>query len=63
MIDFTPVFLFEGTLAEQQDQLAISRGEIAARDLVTGEIPLKELPDLFQHMKNRNGTLKVAVMP
>jgi L-iditol 2-dehydrogenase len=42
---------------------AISRGEISARDLVTGEIPLKELPDLFQHMKNRNGTLKVAVMP
>jgi NodT family efflux transporter outer membrane factor (OMF) lipoprotein len=31
VIDFTPVFLFEGTLAEQQDQLAISRGEIALR--------------------------------
>ena len=42
---------------------AIARGEIAARDFVTGEIPLRELPDLFQHMKNRNGTLKVAVMP
>src|SRR6516165_57440 len=42
---------------------AISRGEISARDLVTGEIPLRELPDLFQHMKNRNGQLKVAVMP
>lgn len=28
-IDFTPVFLFEGTLAEQQDQLAISQGQIA----------------------------------
>jgi hypothetical protein len=30
---------------------------------VTGEIRLSELPDLFQHMKNRNGRLKVAVMP
>lgn len=29
IIDFTPVFLFEGTLAEQQDQLALARGEIA----------------------------------
>ena len=29
VIDFTPVFLFEGTLAEQQDQLAIAQGEIA----------------------------------
>ena len=41
----------------------IARGEISARDFVTGEIRLAELPDLFQHMKNRNGTLKVAVMP
>ena len=29
VIDFTPVFLFEGTLAEQQDQLAVARGQIA----------------------------------
>ncbi len=42
---------------------AISRGEISARDFVTGEIRLSQLPDLFQHMKNRNGQLKVAVMP
>ncbi|HYR41635.1 MAG TPA: alcohol dehydrogenase catalytic domain-containing protein [Terriglobia bacterium] len=42
---------------------AISRGEISARDFVTGEIRLSELPDLFQHMKNKNGQLKVAVMP
>ena len=42
---------------------AIARREISASDLVTGEIRLTELPDLFQHMKNRNGTLKVAVMP
>jgi len=30
---------------------------------VTGEIPLSELPELFQHMKNRNGQLKMAVIP
>jgi L-iditol 2-dehydrogenase len=41
----------------------IARGEISAKDLVTGEIPLVELPDLFMHMKNRNGQLKVAVLP
>ena len=29
VIDFTPVFLFESTLAEQQDQLAIAQGQIA----------------------------------
>jgi outer membrane protein TolC len=29
IIDFTPVFLFQRTLTEQQDQLAITRGEIA----------------------------------
>ena len=41
----------------------IAGGEISARDFVTGEIRLSELPDLFQHMKNRNGQLKVAVLP
>jgi len=41
----------------------IASGGISARDFVTGEIRLSELPDLFQHMKNRNGQLKVAVMP
>jgi NodT family efflux transporter outer membrane factor (OMF) lipoprotein len=29
VIDFTPVFLFEGTLAEQQDALVQARGQIA----------------------------------
>jgi NodT family efflux transporter outer membrane factor (OMF) lipoprotein len=29
IIDFTPVFLFEGTLAQQQDALAAARGQIA----------------------------------
>ena len=42
---------------------ALSRGDIAASHLVTGEISLGELPDLFQCMKNRNGQLKVAVTP
>jgi L-iditol 2-dehydrogenase len=42
---------------------SISRGEVSAPDFVTGEIRLSELPGLFQHMKNRNGQLKVAVLP
>ena len=29
VIDFTPVYLFEGTLAQEQDQLALARGQIA----------------------------------
>jgi len=29
VIDFTPVYLFEGTLADQQDQLALAQGQIA----------------------------------
>lgn len=29
VIDFTPVFLFEGTLTQQQDDLAAARGQIA----------------------------------
>jgi L-iditol 2-dehydrogenase len=41
----------------------IARGEISARDFVNGEIRLSQLPDLFEHMKNRNGQLKVAVFP
>jgi L-iditol 2-dehydrogenase len=41
----------------------ISRDEIRASDLVTGEIPLRELPQMFQHMKHRNGELKTAVIP
>ena len=41
----------------------IVRGDLSAADFVTGEIPLSELPDLLQQMKNRNGQLKVAVMP
>lgn len=41
----------------------IARGEIRASDFITGEIPLRELPQLFQHMKHRNGELKTAVIP
>ena len=29
VIDFTPVFIFQATLTDQQDQLAQSRGDIA----------------------------------
>ncbi len=41
----------------------IARGEIRASDFVTGEIPLRELPRMFEHMKHRNGELKTAVIP
>jgi L-iditol 2-dehydrogenase len=42
---------------------AISRGEIRASDFVNAEIPLRELPLMFEHMKHRNGEMKVAVIP
>jgi L-iditol 2-dehydrogenase len=42
---------------------SISRGEISANDFVNAEIPLRELPSMFQHMKNRNGEMKIAVIP
>ena len=41
----------------------IARGEIHARDFITGEAPLVDLPSVFEHMKNRNGELKTAVIP
>ena len=41
----------------------IARGEVRASDFITGEVRLSELPQVFAHMKNRNGQLKVAVMP
>ncbi len=41
----------------------IARGEVRASDFVTGEIPLTELPQMFEHMKHRNGELKTAVIP
>jgi L-iditol 2-dehydrogenase len=42
---------------------AVARGEVRASDFITGEIPLQELPGLFEHMKHRNGELKTAVIP
>jgi len=42
---------------------AIARGEIRASDFVNGEISLRELPRMFEHMKHRNGELKTAVIP
>lgn len=41
----------------------IARGEIRAGDFVTGEVSLRELPQIFEHMKHRNGELKTAVIP
>jgi L-iditol 2-dehydrogenase len=42
---------------------AVARGSIRASDFVTGEVPLQELPNVFEHMKHRNGELKTAVIP
>jgi L-iditol 2-dehydrogenase len=36
---------------------AVARGEISAADFVTGQIPLADLPQVFEHMKHRNGEL------
>jgi hypothetical protein len=41
----------------------VARGSIRASDFVTGEVPLQELPNVFEHMKHRNGELKTAVIP
>ncbi|HEY2971461.1 MAG TPA: zinc-binding dehydrogenase, partial [Pyrinomonadaceae bacterium] len=42
---------------------AVARGSIRASDFVTGEVSLRELPQVFEHMKRRNGQLKTAVIP
>jgi L-iditol 2-dehydrogenase len=42
---------------------AIRRGDISARDFVTEEVPLSELPQAFERMKARSGAIKVAVRP
>jgi len=42
---------------------SVARGEIRSSDFVNAEIPLTELPKMFQHMKHRNGEMKVAVIP
>jgi L-iditol 2-dehydrogenase len=41
----------------------IARRDIRAADFVTGEAPLAELPRVFEHMKQRNGELKTAIIP
>jgi L-iditol 2-dehydrogenase len=41
----------------------IARGEIRSSDFITGEVPLADLPNVFEHMKHRNGELKTAVIP
>jgi L-iditol 2-dehydrogenase len=42
---------------------SIARGEIRSSDFVNAEIPLTDLPKMFEHMKYRNGEMKVAVIP
>ncbi len=42
---------------------AIARGEIRASDFINREVPLSELPRVFEKMKNRNGEMKTAVIP
>jgi L-iditol 2-dehydrogenase len=42
---------------------AIARGDIRPRDFITNEISLRELPAIFERMKQRKGELKVAVIP
>jgi len=41
----------------------ISCGDIRGENLITGEAPLRELPRVLQHMMNRNGDLKTAILP
>ena len=42
-------------------------GPVVAEDeidtFITGEAPLSDLPQVFEHMKNRNGEMKTAVIP
>ena len=42
---------------------SIACGDIRGADLITGEAPLRELPDVMRHMMNRNGDLKTAILP
>jgi threonine dehydrogenase-like Zn-dependent dehydrogenase len=42
---------------------AISRGDVRATDLITGEEPLSRLPQLMRDMVNRNGNIKTAIIP
>ncbi|HXQ97453.1 MAG TPA: alcohol dehydrogenase catalytic domain-containing protein [Candidatus Limnocylindrales bacterium] len=42
---------------------AVARGEVRASDFVTGEARLRDLPRVFQQMKNGHGELKTAIIP
>jgi L-iditol 2-dehydrogenase len=42
---------------------AIRRGDISARDFVTQEVRLADLPQAFERMKTRSGEIKLAVRP
>jgi L-iditol 2-dehydrogenase len=42
---------------------AIRRGDVLARDFVTEEIRLVDLPEAFRKMKSRSGEVKLAVRP
>jgi L-iditol 2-dehydrogenase len=52
----TPHFMREA-LAE------VARGDVRASDFVTGESPLRDLPRVFEQMKNRNSQIKTAIIP
>ncbi len=42
---------------------SIACGDIRGEDLITGERPLRDLPQVLRHMMNRNGDLKTAILP
>jgi L-iditol 2-dehydrogenase len=52
----TPMFIREALDA-------IARGDVRASDFVTGEARLRDLPQIFDRMKHRNGELKTAILP
>jgi L-iditol 2-dehydrogenase len=41
----------------------VSRGDIRGSDFITGTAPLSRLPDILRGMINRNGDLKMAILP
>jgi L-iditol 2-dehydrogenase len=42
---------------------SISRGEIRGDDFITGKAPLARLPEVLRQMAERNGDLKIAIVP
>jgi L-iditol 2-dehydrogenase len=42
---------------------AVSRGEVRASDFVVGEAPLRDLPKVFERMKDHGTELKTAIIP